>query len=193
VIAAGFDGGMPRRRGAQQAGAVGQGTAGSGGRPSPLPGAPAYGQPQRPGESARPEPSPLSNGGERPASGASSGNAGQPGSMRAPASGPAAGRTGHSHDEEPAPAQRSDLAAQTRELRERLLGNRQQFHPSRPADQPGSDTPPPSQPAQPQPARPQPAPSQPGDTGGGGKPFTPSPVRRPVADDDDLDIPDFLK
>ncbi|MEQ4206013.1 cell division protein FtsZ [Actinopolymorpha sp. B9G3] len=191
VIAAGFDGGMPRRRGAQQAGAVGQGS-GSGGRPGPtaLPGGPAYGQPRRPGEPARPEPSPLSNGGgERPATGSSSsGYAGRPGSGGTPAApGPVAGRPGQPHADEqtsaatPAQARspRSDLAAQTQELRQRLLGNSQQSRPAGSNDQATRDGGP-----------------QQTDSPAASKPFTPTtarPPRRPVTDDDDLDIPDFLK
>jgi cell division protein FtsZ len=189
VIAAGFDGGMPRRRGAQQSAAGGPG-GGSGGRPgpTPLPGGPAYGQPRRPGDPARPEPNPLSNGGgERPAPGSSAGSgAGRPGS--APAASAPVNRSTHPHQDEQTSAttpsqpssqsSRSDLAAQTQELRQRLLGNSQ--HPRRTDDDERSRE-----------SGPQPTGTQPAST-----PLTPTtarPPRRPVGDDDDLDIPDFLK
>jgi cell division protein FtsZ len=227
VIAAGFDGGMPRRRGAQQ-GVAGQPPArqplgGTGNfshsrrpgelnRPGPGdPGRPGFGDQSRPGETrpggpadaGRPAVGTTANGdggpgrpgtphppgaAEAPA-GAGSAGAGPSGTTGAGAARP--GAEGESDEAAgtakgtPAPAgatASNDLAAQTQELRQRLLGNSPYAKPdARPAE--GT-------------ARPE-APfrsetshlSSAGVSSAGARP-----PRQPVADDgDDLDIPDFLK
>ncbi len=188
VIAAGFDGGMPRRRGSQEA-STGNGAS------QAVPPPPAG---RRPGELGRPQqPAPVSEQSPQatPVGNGVSGNAApdQPAYGQsfplpvAPQSTPqspppAAAPAQSSPASQSQPAQSSgssssqaDLAAQTQELRQRLLGGRQ------------------------------------GESGTGGSPAgsaggasngsasqspsptaAPRPARRPI-DDDELDVPDFLK
>ncbi|SDT04165.1 cell division protein FtsZ [Actinopolymorpha singaporensis] len=186
VIAAGFDGGMPRRRGAQEASA---GNGSSQAVPPPPAG-------RRPGELGRPQQSapaggqapqsaPASpnftgdTGSDQPASGQSA--SGQSFPPAAPSSAPPAAAPVQSTpapQSQPAqPAQspgssssQTDLAAQTQELRQRLLGGG-----SRPGESGAGG----ANGSAPQSSSPSPT-------------STPRPARRPI-DDDELDVPDFLK
>ncbi|MET9020227.1 cell division protein FtsZ [Actinopolymorpha sp. NPDC004070] len=189
VIAAGFDGGMPRRRGAQEASA---GNGASQAVPPPPAG-------RRPGELGRPQQS-APSGEQQQSTPAGTGFAGNAGSGQsapgqsfppAPAQSPPAPQAQPAQSQsqpqsQPAQSQgtssnsssgQADLAAQTQELRQRLLGG-----------------------------------ARPGESGAGGTSggaangsngqstqgaqasptSAPRPARRPI-DDDELDVPDFLK
>ena len=214
VIAAGFDGGMPRRRtGMQDAAASQPGKPMRPGGPPILPSAPAYGQPQRrPGELGRPAPAPAqapagapsANGSDRDPHG-SGGPHGSSGQQAGGAQGGTEQSQGHHPGGSPdtqqqgAPAgarnpgeqtgasspanpqgPRTDLAAQTQELRQRLLGNSSFARPAESAP------------------RPDPAPYRTAEAAGQtGTSYSPTPARpprrTPSEDGDDLDIPDFLK
>ncbi|GAA5037349.1 cell division protein FtsZ [Actinopolymorpha pittospori] len=179
VIAAGFDGGMPRRRQAEATSAGGQAPASS---PS-SPGVPVTPPGRRPGELSRPQPvPPPAQPTPQPVSEASrtapthSQPEAQP--TREPVSNgnhPAASASSPSTPASRPSSGQSDLAAQTQELRQRLLGNSA----GRPGDsRPGERT-------------------QRSDSNGSGSyqfpTVTPRPARRPSDEGDDLDIPDFLK
>ncbi|GAA2757080.1 cell division protein FtsZ [Actinopolymorpha rutila] len=187
VIAAGFDGGMPRRRGAQEASA-------GNGAPQAAPPPPAG---RRPGELGRPQSAPVGEQAPQgtPAGTGFSGNAGSdqpaygqpaPGQSFPPATPsstpPAATPAQSSPAPQSQPAQspgssssQSDLAAQTQELRQRLLGGGRTGGESGAGGASGGA----ANGSTPQSPPPSPA-------------STPRPARRPI-DDDELDVPDFLK
>ena len=230
VIAAGFDGGMPRRRGAQGQQPTAAGPSGYPGQPSwstdsrGFGGAsggfsgPAYGQPRRPGELNRPS-VPVPQGGD-PATGnpptGQVGNAAAPAGSgstpTAPETGqkpgpPAAGETARAgdaaaggdaqarndHPDSGTNRPGSDLAAQTRDLRQRLLGGNGYRESTSSPGIPNS--------REPDAASGQQDGSRRADQTGGNvrefstrSPAAPFRPRRTTHDDgDELDIPDFLK